>query len=80
MARSLRTGAADAPDGVEEATIAGLDWLRDQQNPDGSFGTKYHHAMTGLALMALAGHGESPESESYGATVFHAIGRGFELG
>ena len=58
---------------LEKRVVRGLDWLKNQQGDDGSFGTKYPVAMTGLALLAYSGHGETMSSERYGETVEKAI-------
>jgi hypothetical protein len=60
-------------DGTENAVIRGLDWLRKIQNDDGSWGEKNKGAMTGLALLAFLGHGETGESQNYGLTVNKAV-------
>ena len=53
----------------EAAVLRGLEWLRLNQNNDGSWGDKNKAAMTGLALLCFLGHGETPESPQYGFTV-----------
>ena len=56
---------APPPDGILRA----LDWLKQNQNPDGSWGDSQKGAMTGFGLLAYLAHGETPESKSYGQTV-----------
>jgi hypothetical protein len=59
---------------TDEAVMAGLRWLAKNQNPDGSWGTEYRGAMTGLALLAFLGHGEIPAaSPEFGVVVGNAI-------
>lgn len=54
-----------------------LEWLKDHQLADGSWegegSARCKTAMTGLALLAFLAHGETPNSEAYGATVERAI-------
>jgi len=54
---------------VEKAVIKALDWLKEEQNEDGSWGPDYQGAMTGFALLCYLGHCETPKSEKYGDTV-----------
>jgi hypothetical protein len=54
---------------TEYAVIKALNWLRDHQYPDGSWGPHYRGAMTGLALLAFLAHGENTASPDYGRTV-----------
>jgi hypothetical protein len=57
----------------EKAVMAGLRWLKDHQNPDGSWSDEYKPAMTGLAILCFLGHGELPESPEFGPTVKKAL-------
>ena len=57
----------------ELAVLRGLEWLRQNQNGDGSWGDKNKGAMTGLALLCFLGHGETGESAQYGVTVNKAV-------
>ena len=62
--------------GWEHAEIAvkrALEWLRVNQNTDGSWGTNDREAMTGLAILTYLAHGETTSSETYGETVSRAI-------
>ena len=62
-------------DSSEKAVLAGLRWLKDHQNADGSWAPEFKPSMTGLALLAFFGHGELPESPEFGATVRKALDR-----
>ncbi len=53
----------------EGAVIRALEWLKTNQNPDGSWGGHYRPAMTGLALLTYLAHGERQDSQAYGETV-----------
>lgn len=58
---------------TENAVLRGLNWLRDHQNEDGSWGLRNKGAMTGLALLAFLGHGETGDSKYYGLNVNRAV-------
>ena len=58
---------------AEVSVLRSLEWLRVNQNPDGSWGTNDKEAMTGLALLTYLAHGETSGSEKYGETVKRAI-------
>ena len=60
-------------DKSEIAVLRGLEWLRQNQNPDGSWGDANKGAMTGLALLCFLGHGETTESQQYGLTVSKCV-------
>ena len=53
----------------ELAVMKGLNWLKNHQNPDGSWAPDYQGAMSGFALLAFLGHGELPVSPEFGPTV-----------
>jgi hypothetical protein len=53
--------------------MAGLHWLKSVQNPDGAWGNNHQSAMTGLALLAFLGHGETQVSVEFGPTVQRAV-------
>ncbi|GAA5481812.1 prenyltransferase/squalene oxidase repeat-containing protein [Haloferula sargassicola] len=57
----------------EDAVVKGLDWLKNTQASDGSWGGKYRSADTGFAVLAFLGHCETPLSEKYGETVLKGI-------
>jgi len=57
----------------EEAVMKSLRWLKETQNPDGSWTKKDKGAMTGFALLAFLGHCETPNSEEFGDAVTRAI-------
>ena len=58
---------------TEKAVLAALRWLKDHQNPNGSWGTSRTEAVGALGLLAFLGHGETPDSEEFGATVTKAV-------
>ena len=57
----------------DEAVLKGLRWLKANQSPDGSWGTNFKPAMTGLALLAYFGHCETPISEEFGESCTKGI-------
>lgn len=62
---------------TEPAVIKALEWLRDNQNSDGSWakdGTgRGNVGYTGLALLTFLAHGETPSSAEFGTTVGRGI-------
>jgi len=59
---------------TEYAVLKALEWLKNHQYPDGSWGPRYRAAMTGLALLTFLAHGETTASPDYG----HAIREGLK--
>lgn len=62
-----------APREAEDAVLRALRWLKQNQKEDGSWVEADAAAMTGFALLCYLGHGETPESPEFGATVEKAI-------
>jgi len=58
---------------TEAAVIRALQWLKANQNEDGSWDNDNQAAMTGLGLLTFLAHGETPTSEEFGLTVENAI-------
>jgi hypothetical protein len=58
---------------AEAAVLRALEWLRINQNQDGSWGTNDKEAMAGLGILTFLAHGETTASEKYGQTVERAI-------
>lgn len=59
--------------GCEDAVVNALQWLKANQNPDGSWGGPNKVAMTGLALLSYFGHCENPASIEYGESCLKGI-------
>jgi hypothetical protein len=57
---------------AEGAVLRALRWLKKNQEPDGSW-PKHKVAMTGFALLAFLGHGETTASDEFGPTVEKAL-------
>ena len=57
----------------EAAVSAAFEYLKNKQNPNGSWGKSEQVGTTALALLAYLGRGETPESTSYGNTIVKAI-------
>jgi hypothetical protein len=76
-ASSLRKFAGRYADATERAVMRALEWLKEHQEPDGSWigdgRAASKTAMTGMALLTFLAHGETPQSERYGPTVEKAI-------
>ncbi len=70
LRRLKREGGKES---TEEAVVKGLNWLKNVQNDDGSWGTQYKPAMTGLSLLAFLGHCEKQDSPEFGANVMKGI-------
>ncbi len=69
--RLLKEGGKEE---YEDKVISGLKWLKQTQQPDGSWNAQGKPvAMTGLALLCFLGHCETPDSDEYGETVEKAI-------
>ena len=82
--RLARLRSGGGKEMTETAIIRGLDWLKANQDPEGSWGGKdkdgegnpkatNKDAMTGMALLAFLGHCELQDSPDYGPTVQKAI-------
>ena len=57
---------------TEASVVKALDWLKTNQQADGSWGPN-KVALTGLSLLTFLAHGEMTSSEDYGRTVEKAI-------
>ncbi len=57
----------------EEAVVKALRWLKETQNEDGSWTSRYSVAMTGFAVLAYLGHCETPQSQEFGDSVTRGI-------
>lgn len=57
----------------EDAVVKALHFLRNKQNPDGSWTEQKPVGMTGLALLCFLGHGETAQSDQFGVYVLNAI-------
>lgn len=71
---------------AEVAVLRALEWLKNNQQADGSWGRKrdratgeykyegtYNEAFTGLAILTFLAHGETTSSKDYGLTVRRAL-------
>jgi hypothetical protein len=58
---------------TEGAVMRALEWLKNNQNADGSWNDKSKVGNTGLAILTFLAHGETPASDKYGATVEKGI-------
>ena len=58
---------------AEIAVNRALEWLRVNQNADGSWGRNDKEAMGGLGILTFLAHGETTASATYGETVRRAL-------
>ncbi|MES2981822.1 MAG: prenyltransferase/squalene oxidase repeat-containing protein [Verrucomicrobiota bacterium] len=58
---------------TEETVERGLEWLKANQNADGSWSNRYTSAMTGFGVLAYLGRCETPTSQKYGESCMLAI-------
>ncbi len=58
---------------AEYSVLRALEWLRVNQNADGSWGSHDREAMAGLGILTFLAHGETTASEQYGDTVIRAV-------
>lgn len=65
--------AEPVPPRLDAAAGRGLEFLAAQQASDGSIGSSQKPAVTGLALMAFLGCGDTPDLGKYGSNVTNAI-------
>lgn len=72
-AASIRAYGGQWGELAEAAVLRALEWLRLNQNRDGSWGSNDKEAMCGLAILTYLAHGETTSSEKYGQTVRRAI-------
>ena len=70
-AQKIKAGGGSGE--TEKAVLAALRWFKEHQNKDGSWGTGQTEAICALGLLSFLGHGETPDSEEFGATVTKAI-------
>ena len=56
-----------------QAVVKALRWLKVQQREDGAWDGRNREAMTGLALLTFARHGETAASVEFGSNVVRAI-------
>lgn len=57
----------------ERAVSQSLEWLKNKQNPDGSWGRNNKAAYTGMVLLCYLGRCETPDSPFYGDNVMKGI-------
>jgi hypothetical protein len=66
------SGAGRWAKDVESSVNKALEWLKNNQQADGSW-KENRPGMTGLAILTFLANGETPSSEKYGATVEKGI-------
>ena len=57
----------------QDSLLKALWWLKKVQKPDGSWGSDFPQAYTGLALLTFLAYGETPTSKNFGTTVKKAM-------
>jgi len=68
---AIRTGGGSPH--TEGAVLRALNWLKANQNADGSWGGRYRAAMTGLALLTFLAHGETQAGPNHAETVQRGV-------
>jgi hypothetical protein len=58
---------------AEAVVEKGLEWLKANQNADGSWSNKHTSAMTGFGVLAYLGRCETPDSKKYGDSCLKGI-------
>jgi len=72
--RAIALNKYGASKEVERAIITGLNWLKANQQPDGSWKMSDRPVGgTALAVLCFLGHGETTDSKEYGTTVTKAL-------
>ena len=71
--RLQRLTSSGGTEKCEDAVVATLRWLKEEQNEDGSWCGQQQIGMTGLGLLTFLGHCETAGSEEFGETVLAAI-------
>jgi hypothetical protein len=72
--RDRRIASAGGVPETERNVVRALTWMKNNQNPDGSWGSSNKASMTGLCLLSYLGHCEVPDSSrEYGETVLKGI-------
>ena len=72
--RDKRIATAGGLPETERNVLRALTWMKNRQNPDGSWGSGNRASMTGLCLLGYLGHCEVPDSsKEYGETVLKGI-------
>lgn len=71
--KMLGGGAGRYAREVESSVNRALEWLKNNQQNDGSWGGADPDAMTGLAILTFLANGETPSSERYGSSVERGI-------
>jgi hypothetical protein len=69
QARAAQMMKNNGKEKSEKAVMAGLRWLKQHQNEDGSWAPENRPSMTGFAILCYLGHGELPDSPEFGPTV-----------
>jgi len=73
-AEETKVRTAELAPEAERAIGSGLRFLARQQNPDGSWGKRYHESSTALALMAFMLKGHFPEKGPHGQALDKGVG------
>ncbi len=73
VSRYGRKSKYKLPEIKEKAILRALEWLKNEQNKDGSWGRGYPVPVTSLALLAFLSHQETQFSAQYGSNVDEAI-------
>jgi len=71
--RLQRLASNGGNEACEDAGVSALRWLKNTQNPDGSWTDQKKVSMTALAILAYMGHCDTTSSPEFGDTILNGL-------